>query len=54
MKVRRVVTGHNAKGRSVFVQDEKVDSCCLLVSGVEGRAPESNSRVARGLMTVLP
>jgi Cupin domain len=25
MKVRTVVTGHNAKGRAVFVQDEKVD-----------------------------
>jgi hypothetical protein len=25
MKVRTVVTGHNAKGRSVFVQDEKID-----------------------------
>jgi hypothetical protein len=25
MKVRRVVTGHDAKGRAVFVQDEKVD-----------------------------
>src|SRR5216117_2634115 len=25
MKVRTVVTGHTAKGRAVFVQDEKVD-----------------------------
>src|SRR5438093_8558049 len=25
MKVRTVVTGHNAKGRAVFVRDEKVD-----------------------------
>src|SRR4029077_4864994 len=25
MKVRTVVTGHDAKGRAVFVQDEKVD-----------------------------
>jgi mannose-6-phosphate isomerase-like protein (cupin superfamily) len=25
MKVRTVVTGHNAKGRSVFARDEKVD-----------------------------
>ena len=25
MKVRTVVTGHDAKGRSVFVQDEKID-----------------------------
>ena len=25
MKVRRVVTGHDAKGRAVFVRDEKVD-----------------------------
>ena len=25
LKVRMVVTGHNAKGRAVFVQDEKVD-----------------------------
>ena len=25
LKVRTVVTGHDAKGRSVFVQDEKVD-----------------------------
>ena len=25
MKVRRVVTGHNAKGRAVFVQDENVE-----------------------------
>ena len=25
MQVRKVVTGHNAKGRSVFVRDEKVD-----------------------------
>src|SRR6184192_1444529 len=25
MKVRTVVTGHDAKGRSVFVRDEKVD-----------------------------
>jgi hypothetical protein len=25
MKVRTVVTGHNAKGRSVFVQDKEVD-----------------------------
>ena len=25
MQVRTVVTGHNAKGRAVFVRDEKVD-----------------------------
>jgi hypothetical protein len=25
MKVRRVVTGHDAKGLAVFVRDEKVD-----------------------------
>ena len=25
MKVRTVVTGHDAKGRAVFVRDEKVD-----------------------------
>src|SRR5467141_4050880 len=25
MKVRTVITGHNAKGRSVFVRDEQVD-----------------------------
>ncbi|HYX49664.1 MAG TPA: hypothetical protein VE843_07970, partial [Ktedonobacteraceae bacterium] len=25
MKVRTVVTGHNAKGRAVFVRDEKID-----------------------------
>ena len=25
MKVRTVVTGHDAKGRSVFVRDERVD-----------------------------
>src|SRR3989440_8131019 len=25
MKVRTVITGHNAKGRAVFVRDEKVD-----------------------------
>jgi hypothetical protein len=25
IKVRRVVTGHDAKGRAVFVRDEKVD-----------------------------
>ena len=25
MKVRRVVTGHDAKGRAVFVRDEQVD-----------------------------
>ena len=25
MKVRTVVTGHNAKGRSVFAQDEKIE-----------------------------
>src|SRR5437899_10355828 len=25
MKVRTVVTGHNAKGRAAFVRDEKVD-----------------------------
>ena len=25
MKVRTVVTGHNAKGRAIFVRDEKVD-----------------------------
>ena len=25
MKVRTVVTGHNAKGRAVFARDEKVD-----------------------------
>jgi hypothetical protein len=32
MKVRTVVTGHNAKGRSVFVQDEKVDG--MLIPGL--------------------
>jgi hypothetical protein len=25
LKVRTVVTGHSAKGRAVFVQDERVD-----------------------------
>jgi hypothetical protein len=29
MKVRTVVTGHDAKGRAVFVRDEKVDGTSI-------------------------
>src|SRR5437899_9895431 len=32
MKVRTVVTGHNANGRAVFVRDEKVDG--MLIPGL--------------------
>jgi hypothetical protein len=35
MQVRRVVTGHDASGRSVFVSDELVELSLDLMPGAE-------------------